>query len=224
MKRFLFFLLWLSATCVSAQDVIVKKDGSTIISKVIEIGTTEVKYKKFSNQDGPTYSILKSEIRAINYKNGEKETFSELNHSAPTPQPSYNSNYNSQVAEGIIAGNRLQKEKLLASAKSWDTVGNVWYWACFISGVVGGFLVYDDENQTPAYIAVGGGIASGFIGLGICRAISNNKEKAANSIASIPIIKQDINLGNSRLSAGINIMKDQVKQKHTFGVGLSISL
>ena len=49
---------------ISAQDVIVKKDGSTIMSKVIEVGTSEIKYKKWSNQSGPTYVIAKSTIFA----------------------------------------------------------------------------------------------------------------------------------------------------------------
>ncbi len=74
MKKILLFLFLLSATTVLAQDVIVRKDGSTILSKVIEIGNTEVKYKKFSNQNGPTYAN-KSAIQTINYENGEKETF-----------------------------------------------------------------------------------------------------------------------------------------------------
>lgn len=78
MKKELSLLLL--SFCVStalAQDVIVKHDGSTILSKVIEIGTTEVKYKKFSNQNGPTYSILKADILSINYENGEKDTFTD---------------------------------------------------------------------------------------------------------------------------------------------------
>ena len=70
MKKILLFFLLLAAANVSAQDVIVKKDGTTILSKVIEIGTSEVKYKKFSNQSGPTYSISKSELQTINYENG----------------------------------------------------------------------------------------------------------------------------------------------------------
>ncbi|MBQ7442518.1 MAG: hypothetical protein IJS59_01435, partial [Bacteroidaceae bacterium] len=75
MKKILFFLLLLAATSTQAQDVIVKRDGSTILSKVIEITTTEVKYKRFSNPTGPTYTISKAELQAINYENGEKETF-----------------------------------------------------------------------------------------------------------------------------------------------------
>lgn len=74
MRRLLLLASFVSLS-VSAQDVIVKKDGSTIISKVIKIGTQEVEYKKASNPEGPTYSLLKSEIMAINYENGEKDTF-----------------------------------------------------------------------------------------------------------------------------------------------------
>lgn len=67
--------LWLAPRMVSAQDVIVKKDGSTVLSKVTEVGSAEVKYKKWSNQDGPVYTVAVSEILSINYQNGEKETF-----------------------------------------------------------------------------------------------------------------------------------------------------
>ena len=61
----------------NAQDVIVKKDGSTILSKVTEVGTSEVKYKKWSNKEGPTYVINISELLSINYENGEKDSFSQ---------------------------------------------------------------------------------------------------------------------------------------------------
>lgn len=61
--------------CVVAQDIIVKKDGTAIQAKVMKVGTSEVEYKKWSNQEGPTYAIAISDILAINYINGEKETF-----------------------------------------------------------------------------------------------------------------------------------------------------
>lgn len=67
-----------------AQDLIVKRDGSIIQAKVSEIGMSEVKYKKWSNQDGPSYIIPKNEVLAINYQNGEKETFEMTNVPAPT--------------------------------------------------------------------------------------------------------------------------------------------
>lgn len=65
----------MSYNYVSAQDLIVRKDGTVIQAKVTKVGISEVEYKKWSNQDGPQYSISVADILAINYKNGEKETF-----------------------------------------------------------------------------------------------------------------------------------------------------
>ena len=70
------FLLCIAGT-ITAQDVIVKNDQSTVMSKVLEITSTEIKYKKWNNQDGPTYSISRSEVLSINYENGEVEKFSD---------------------------------------------------------------------------------------------------------------------------------------------------
>lgn len=70
-----FAAMCMAGSYASAQDLIVKKDGSVIQAKVTKIGTTEVEYKKWSNQDGPQYSIAVADILAINYQNGEKETF-----------------------------------------------------------------------------------------------------------------------------------------------------
>lgn len=81
MKHFFYVMLSLCSCSIiaSAQDVIVKKDGTTILSKVLEVNIVDIKYKKFSNQNGPTYTINKSEILSINYENGEKDSFKEGN-------------------------------------------------------------------------------------------------------------------------------------------------
>lgn len=73
---------------VTAQDVILKKDNSTILSKVLEISNTEIKYKRWSNQDGPTYYISISEVASINYQNGDVEKFSS-NANEPTQTTTY---------------------------------------------------------------------------------------------------------------------------------------
>ena len=197
-KVLLLMLLVASSLTASAQDVIVKKDGSTILSKVIEIGTTEIKYKKWNNQNGPMYTIDKNDVQTINYENGEKETFSDVVTSQPQQGFNYN-DYTSQMAESMAANNRLQKERLLASAKSWRVVGNVWYWVNFLGGIGGGIVLCASCYKESTYwICAGSGVASALIGFGICSAVANNKKKAANSIASVPLIKQDFDLGNSR--------------------------
>lgn len=73
----ILLLLSLSSTSILAQDVIVKKDGTTILSKVVEVGSFEIKYKKYSNIDGPMYVVDKNDILSINYENGEKDTFTD---------------------------------------------------------------------------------------------------------------------------------------------------
>ena len=77
--------LFAFAELVLSQDVILKKDNTTILSKVLEINSTEVKYKKWSNQDGPTYSISRYEVTSINYQNGEVEKFN--NQETPKKSP-----------------------------------------------------------------------------------------------------------------------------------------
>lgn len=85
---FVAVALLLSAGTVTAQDVILKKDNTTVISKVLEITNTEIKYKKWSNQEGPTYSISRSEVTRINFQNGDVESFAE--NAKPTPPSQQN--------------------------------------------------------------------------------------------------------------------------------------
>lgn len=74
MKKLIVLILFLAAF-LNAQDIIYKTDGSEIQSKVIEISEDLIKYKKFSNLDGPLYSIAKNEVFMIVYENGEREVF-----------------------------------------------------------------------------------------------------------------------------------------------------
>lgn len=70
MKRFFMIIVLLCASLITiAQDIIVKKDGSTIQSKIIQTNGTVIWYKEWSNQNGPVYSIDKSEVDSINYQN-----------------------------------------------------------------------------------------------------------------------------------------------------------
>lgn len=97
MKKTIFFttsLIWFSNFCFS-QDVIFKKDGSKVEAKIIEIGTLELKYKKISNIDGPSYAILKSDVLLVNYQNGTVEIFNNGGSQSPVAA---NSKKDSSVA------------------------------------------------------------------------------------------------------------------------------
>ena len=59
----------------AAQDLIVKTDRSAVEARVMEITPETVRYKRFSNPDGPTYVIPVGDIEYIRYANGEEERF-----------------------------------------------------------------------------------------------------------------------------------------------------
>ena len=79
MKKITCFLVFTIALLFStngfSQDVIYLKSGEKIEAKILEVELEQLKYKKSSNLEGPTYSIAKSEVHMILYENGESEIF-----------------------------------------------------------------------------------------------------------------------------------------------------
>lgn len=77
MKKLLFvlFAVWCGAMTAAAQNLIVKTDASQVEARVLEISPDAVRYKRFSNPDGPTYVLPVAEIRYIRYANGEVEYY-----------------------------------------------------------------------------------------------------------------------------------------------------
>ena len=76
MKRYFILQIFIFMTLSTlAQDIITKKDGTKLITKILEVSPTEVKYKKYSNQDGPTFILPTKDIFLVTYQNGETETF-----------------------------------------------------------------------------------------------------------------------------------------------------
>ncbi len=57
-------------------DLIILKNGQEIKSKVLEVGTAEIKYKECSNLNGPTFSKNISEVFMIKYPNGTSTVIS----------------------------------------------------------------------------------------------------------------------------------------------------
>jgi hypothetical protein len=73
LTTFVFFICLQSL--FYSQDIITKNDASDIETVIKEITIDAVKYVKYSNQDGPLYTISKFDIFRIKYSNGEVETF-----------------------------------------------------------------------------------------------------------------------------------------------------
>jgi hypothetical protein len=85
MKYVLLVFMLMASFSLSAQDIIIKKDGTEIQAKVTEVNELDIKYKKFDNQDGPVYTLLKAEVFMVKYQNGDKEVYNENNSPGPGP-------------------------------------------------------------------------------------------------------------------------------------------
>lgn len=137
----LVFTLCLTVATAFAQDIIVMRNSTEIKAKIRNIGQNEITYSKWSNQDGPTYTINKSEVRYIQYANGEKDVFENTR-----PTVSANGSYS---ATGNYSGNGSY------SAANTGTYGNTGtgssnigsYTAGGLTGAVNG---YSANNSKPA--------------------------------------------------------------------------
>ncbi len=58
-----------------SQDNLILKSGEEHQVKIIEIGLTEITYKKFDNLSGPNFLISKKDVFMIKYENGTKDLF-----------------------------------------------------------------------------------------------------------------------------------------------------
>ena len=78
MKKLFLIISLLAGLCISAaaQDIIRTKDGRTIEAKITEVGTSTLSYKRYSNPNGPTFTLQLNQIDSIQYENGDNDVYS----------------------------------------------------------------------------------------------------------------------------------------------------
>lgn len=235
MKKFLFILMIAvtgGAMKCAAQDVIVKKDGSTIVSKVLEITSTEVKYKKFTNLQGPTYTVAKTELQAINYENGEKDTF--------VTENKINKNTSGLGNENNIYTDipKVSDKELLAysnngidlnlKAKRLKKAGIIGCIPIYGFFMVSGIICFAGEQVNAAAVMWASGAAAGTLWLVPFLVRSHKvKTEALYSIHTTPLFEHQFQLKNKGMSltTGVNILNDhQIKTSPTLGIGLRLNL
>ncbi|MBR1809076.1 MAG: hypothetical protein IJ776_06790 [Paludibacteraceae bacterium] len=75
LKILLSLVLFSSAIYLSASDIIVTLESQKIEALITEVSSSEVRYKKASNPDGPTFVITTADIASIIYQNGDVQAF-----------------------------------------------------------------------------------------------------------------------------------------------------
>ncbi len=231
------FVLAMFSFIAHAQDVIVKKDGSTIAAKVTEITSTEIKYKKFSNQNGPTYTIGKNEVSYINYENGEREQIglpaSNINTHTTNTQSIVQSQDALNPSDAYLL-RQIQHDPYSKKAKTLKKIAFIGGGALVATGIVffalntsddyQGSYCYEDGNSFWIYgtIAAGAGVILGTS----CLIASNIQKKKADYFAqtAIPLMQLELSrTKQSSLYANVDMFKDNVTHKKALGIGLHLN-
>ena len=229
MKKFLVFSFLaciLASVSANAQDVIVKTDNSTILSKVEEISAESIKYRKWDNLDGPIYVLNISEVISINYSNGTMETFKdkqkdnvEVNteDAISVSQPPQIGNVRVTAENNI---DFLRRDDLLKSARGYK-IGSI---VCTSVGIV--IAVIPGIAYIAGAASEGAMIAGICVGLGttVCGGILKGKsiklQREAYEIAKVDIMQ--MKLGDTNAYASLCSTYNPVMSKANVGVGLAI--
>lgn len=217
MKQLLVLLFLLCSAKVFAQDVIVKKDGSTIQCRVVELTDSEITYKKWSDQNGSNYVINRADASAINYENGKKINLSE----ATNLYQSNNQNdgmqqYNDRALLAIDAASYQYKK-----VKTLKTIG----WSGLLGIGLGAFSLYKSANVYHGkeyYTLAGGILVAGSILMSTYCFIKAHKISDNDiRLQSSTLYQYDFNINNGKsLSAGIDILSDHNIGNKSLGLGL----
>lgn len=159
-KLFLFVMLFVSIT-LSATDVIVLTNSTRVDAKILEVSSTEIKYRKANSPDGPVFVLRVSEISAIIYENGEVQSFNQpAQNNRAVNQGRRESYQNTQNEQSNNEPVREPKErKIHFNPQPSDN-----YWFAFTLGYVmrknqmsedgmsakGSFLLGRQNHSTPA--------------------------------------------------------------------------
>lgn len=82
---------------MQAQDIITKRTGENLKTRVLEITVAEVKYKDFDRMEGPIYTLAKADVLLIQYEDSTKEAFT-MENDAPKELLEVESNRNTSAS------------------------------------------------------------------------------------------------------------------------------
>ena len=204
-----------------AQDVIVKKDGSTIVCRVVEVKSTEIVYKLWSDLNGSNYVMDRSLASSINYENGKKETLAEITENLY--QPNNQSDGYRQMNDKALMNIDYADSKPFKKAKTIKNIGWIGGGLLFVGGGFMALSGFDNwEISNDALFAAGiSCMAVGLIGGTVCIISANNIKKKAQKILQYSIYQQEFKFKNgSTLTPSIDILRDQAHNTQTLGLGL----
>lgn len=124
LSRKIFFTAFSTAllsgfgTQTFAQDIIKTKSGKSIEAKILEVSDEAIRFKKFSNQEGPTVVIKLAKVASVTYENGEVEEFDEEEEVAVKPR----SARSRSVDRSYVVQEETEEEKPVVRTGAWENM------------------------------------------------------------------------------------------------------
>ena len=225
MKKIVLLLMLVVAICTqaTAQDVIVKKNGGTIVCRVKEVTSNSVIYQSWSNPSAPDQVISMSQVSKINYEKGQQDNIQQIEHNQYTPY-SQNTGAGQYNDNALVAMYNVQQvPAMLKKANTYKWIGLIGGGALILAGgiyaLTGEKKSYYDNNDHPA---IGGCImAAGAIAGGAFLWRSYQLRKKAEQINRYSLFENEFKFnGGTSLNAGIDVIKDNQFNTNTVGLGL----
>jgi hypothetical protein len=216
MKRLVVLLACFLYGCVLyAQDIITKKDGTDIQAKVTEVGESQISYKKFSNLNGPIYTISISDILMITYENGEREMFNiKKMSSLPQGVMTYNS-WSGKISVGgvTIEDDMLDRYfspedfQLFKRGKTVSTVGSI---LAFTGALPFGYSIgymgaAGETDETNLALLIGGGAVM-VAGIVVSSSGGKKMKKAMAKYNSALTFQPEVRFGATNYGVGIALV------------------
>lgn len=204
-----------------AQDVIVCKDGTSLLGKVAEVTDTQVKYRKADNPDGPLYTLMIADLMRINYENGQSDIFAR----------------DGQVPSTVLTGptGDVKDTDLLAmynkknKIRTDTSLSKKLKLTAFIGGgvlIAAGTIIMlaNDYPFDYSYWAnpLGTSIfAAGVVWMPTFYLIARYKQQKLYEVSSAPLYRQEIFAKDGKsFSLGVDFLADRV-QTRTLGLGMT---
>ncbi len=233
MKSIFMCLVFLCTLTAAAQDVIVKKDGSTIVCRVVELGKTEVIYKRWSDLQGNNYVMNLTDVKAINYENGEKKTFNTVTEQGNNANEQFIHNRQSQfISDGDLLDMHVKADKKTKNNPTYKKIKRLKIAGWSVGGIMMGVGVpilgvgcswgpFDEGNG--CFISGLVLTASGIVLTTGCIVSSYNlKKRYLDRVQSTAVWENDFKFkNNSSLSTQICSIKDSHQLAPTLGLGLN---
>lgn len=224
MKKIFLLMLFLCSMSVWAQDVIVKKDGSTVVCRIVEVTKTEVIYKKWSDQQGQNYTVNQKDLTAIHHENGTKTTFNAAPAAPTETAPSADAQPMTDAELLKMAG--FDTTKMTRRAKRLKMAGWIAGGVMLAASIPMIALSFDGggipESRTPLYccgvVAFTGGVVTG----AACLVRAKKINRTLYAVSSASLYQQEFRLNNdTTLTPSFDLLKDNTRRNTTFGIGLT---